>query len=229
LEGVRRLAASFPISGMVMAGAVVLGGTSPALVAPVLEGTTAGRWIGRLFPAVRMVCEPSNTTREGDAWVRVPLAERGHDLQWLVDTGEDLDADLVARTVGRQIGAMVSGTPVNALHLDTEVLTDMVAVRTSTDRAAALRSMVATGGHLIVAGRRCAVYPLTVVRTGGPRLGVGARQTDRLAEAAESMPPSAWAHAARHGPVLRRVPVTEHDGDALVTVHEAVELGMSRV
>jgi hypothetical protein len=97
-----------------------------------LEGTTADRWIGRLFPAVQLVCEPSSTAREGDAWIRIPLAERGHDLQWLVDAGGDLDADMVARAVGRRIGAIVSGTPVNALHPDTEVFTDLVAVRTST-------------------------------------------------------------------------------------------------
>ena len=155
MDGVRRMAASFPVSGMVMAGAVVLGGTSPALVAPMLEGTTADKWIGRLFPAVRLVCEAGSTSGDGDEWIRIPLAERGHDLQWLVDTGGDIDADLVARTVGNLIGGMVAGAPVNALHPDSDAFGDMVAVRVPTDRATAIGELAASDMGLTITGRRC--------------------------------------------------------------------------
>ena len=36
----------------------------------------------------------------------------GADLQWLVGTGGDHDADSVARAIGRRLGTMVTGAPV---------------------------------------------------------------------------------------------------------------------
>jgi hypothetical protein len=90
------------------------------MVRPILEGTAAEQWLGRLQQPVRILCEPDNAGRPHEAWMRLPAADRGHDLQWLVDTGGDIEADQVARALGAQIGAMVTATPVNALHPDTE-------------------------------------------------------------------------------------------------------------
>ncbi len=101
------------------------------------------------------LCRTRGQLITDDAWVRLPAADRGHDLQWLVDTGGDLDADPVARTMGNLIGAMVSSTPVNAPHPDSDAFGDMVAVRVPTDRAAAVRALAASDMGLTIAGRRC--------------------------------------------------------------------------
>ena len=101
------MAATFPVSAMMVGGTLTLGGVTPAMISLVIEGTTAGQWMGRLHLPVRILCEPDNPVRL-------------HDLQWLVDTGGDLEADQVARALGDQIGAMVTATPVNAMHPDTE-------------------------------------------------------------------------------------------------------------
>ena len=96
VEGVRMMADNCPISAMIVGGMVALGGAAPATVAPILEGTTASQWTGRMHLPVRVMCEPDDPRRPHEAWIRLPAADRGHDLQWLVDTGGDLDADDVA-------------------------------------------------------------------------------------------------------------------------------------
>ena len=77
---------------------------------------------------IRYVKEPGDD-RANIEWVRVPAADKGADLQWLVDTGGDRDADGVARAVGRRLATAASGTPVWAQHPDTGAYGHMVAVR----------------------------------------------------------------------------------------------------
>jgi hypothetical protein len=197
VEGVRYMAATFLVSVMIVGGMVILGGVTLATVDPILEGTTAGRWLGGVHLPVRLLWEPEDRERPHEAWIRLAAADRGHDLQWLIDTGGDLEAYQVARALGDQIGAMVTAAPVNAMHPDTEEFSDMVAVRTSTDRAATVRAMVASGTALLVEGRRCAMYPLTVVRTSVPRINRRPRQTERVAMAARSVAVGAAALGSR--------------------------------
>ena len=157
-------------------------------------------------PPVRLLCEPSS---DGAAMIRLPAADRGHDLQWLVDTGGDLDADVVAMAVGRHINGMVSGAPVLALHPDTEAYCDMVAVRISPDRSTSMRSLVAMGGCLHIQGRDCRLLPFTITRSGLARDPPRERQTDRVAAAAMDVRTGGWGGIARHGPVVIRTPTND--------------------
>jgi hypothetical protein len=93
IEGVRTMASSFPVSAMIVGGLIIFGGVTPAMVRPVLEGTVAEQWLGRLQQPVRILCEPDDPGRPHEAWMRLPAADRGHDLQLLVDTGGDIEAD----------------------------------------------------------------------------------------------------------------------------------------
>jgi len=148
----------FPISVMITGGMLILGGASPATVQPLLDVIGARRWIPAVAPPARLVCEPGDSRF---ARVCLPAADRGHDLQWLVDSGGDIgaDEDEVASAVGRQIHGMVAGAPVVALHPDTDVYADMVTVRVPPDRAAAMRALASTGLCIHVAGRECRLFP----------------------------------------------------------------------
>jgi len=141
--------------------------------------------------------------------IRLPAADRGHDLQWLVDTGGDLDADVVAMAVGRHINGMVSGAPVLALHPDTEAYCDMVAVRISPDRSTSMRALVAMGGCLHIQGRDCRLLPFTITRSGLARNPPRERQTDRVAAATMDVRAGGWGGIARHGPVVIRTPTND--------------------
>ncbi|MFM7980177.1 MAG: hypothetical protein ACKPKO_12755, partial [Candidatus Fonsibacter sp.] len=70
VENMRRVAADFPISLMVTNGMLLVGGLAPAMVQPVLEASLANRWIGRMTPAVRLVCEPGRTEQAGTTFMR---------------------------------------------------------------------------------------------------------------------------------------------------------------
>ncbi len=141
---------------MVSGGSLLLGGAAAALVQPIIDAIGARRWVPLVAPPVRLLCEPSS---DGVAMVRLLAADRGHDLQWLVDTGGDLDVDVVAVAVGRHINGIVSGAPVFALHPDTEAYCDMIAVRVSPDRSTSMRALVAIGGCIQVNGRDCRILP----------------------------------------------------------------------
>ena len=152
VDATRCVSRQFSISLMVTGGTLMLGGASAATVQPIIDAIGARRWIPLVAPPVRLLCEPGGGSV---AMVRLPAADRGHDLQWLVDTGGDIGADIVAVAVGRQINGMVSGAPVTALHPETETFCDMIAIRVSPDRATSMRALVAMGGCVHVGGRDC--------------------------------------------------------------------------
>ena len=102
------------------------------------------------MPAVRFVCEMQAGHGTPAAYVRIPLADRGHDLQWLIDTGGDIEADHVARSLSTMIGGAVAAAPVVALHPDTESYSPMVPVRVTAALARAMRAMVGTCHPIIV-------------------------------------------------------------------------------
>ena len=81
---------------MVAAGTLMLGNDSPTLVEPMLDEIGARSWMNRLMIPMRYAREPGDV-RGGMEWVRIVVADKGADLQWLVDTGGDHDADGVAR------------------------------------------------------------------------------------------------------------------------------------
>ena len=95
----------------------------------------------------------------------------------------------------------------------------MVAIHTSTDRAPAVRATVASGSALLVGSQRCAIYPVTMIRTSMPRFTQRPRQTERVAEAARNVPGDGWSKAAGHGPVVRRIPMNDRQ--------QAVEAGIT--
>jgi hypothetical protein len=66
VEGVRAMATAFPISVMLVGGMAILGGVDPAMVRPVLEGTTAEQWLGNMHLPVRMLYEPDDPDHGGD-------------------------------------------------------------------------------------------------------------------------------------------------------------------
>ena len=80
VEGVRAMADKFPISTMIVGGMIAIGGAAPAMVAPILDGTTAAQWTGRMQLPVRAMCEPDDPRRPHEAWIRLPAADRGHDF-----------------------------------------------------------------------------------------------------------------------------------------------------
>ncbi|MFM7983515.1 MAG: hypothetical protein ACKPKO_29735, partial [Candidatus Fonsibacter sp.] len=95
-------------------------------------------------------------------------AAKGHDLQWLIDTGGDLSADGVAREVGRMIAAPITAAAVNAMNPDSGEFVDMILIRVPAGQVNAMHALMAAGSGVHVYGRRCKIYPLTIVRTGTP-------------------------------------------------------------
>lgn len=133
-----------------------------------------------------------NSSRQSDSCAsQVPHASRmcngcgnhqptmGSTWQWLVNTGGDLDADRVARALGLQLGVMVAGGMVTAMHPDTDNSTDMVAVLMPADQASALRAMAAIGCMLYVYGRECRILHMTILRRGNAQMRRGPTHTDR--------------------------------------------------
>ena len=59
---------------------------SPAMVHPVIDAIGARRWIPGIAPPTRFVCEPTEVSSMGER-VGLVAADRGHDLQWLIDAG----------------------------------------------------------------------------------------------------------------------------------------------
>ena len=131
-------------------------------------------------------------------WVRVIAADKGADLQWLVDTGGDHDAGGVARAIGRRLGAATSGTPVWAQHPDTGAYGHTVAVRVPAGRAAEMRAMAAAAQTLHIQGTECRFYPMTATRPASTRIEQGPRQVDAVHEAAMACNPGGGGrHAVR--------------------------------
>ena len=60
LGGVRRAAASIPITAMVVARTLMLGNVSRTMVGPILEGIGARQWTNRLMAPMRCVKEPGD-------------------------------------------------------------------------------------------------------------------------------------------------------------------------
>ena len=85
------------------------------------------QWMKRLMAPARYAREPDCGDGNGE-WVRLTAADRGADLQRLVDTGGDHNADSIARAVGRRLGTVVAGAPVSAQRPGTGAFEHMVAV-----------------------------------------------------------------------------------------------------
>ena len=102
---------------MLAAGTLMIGNVSPTMVEPVLEKIGCRGWNSRLTTPMRYVKEPGDGRHM--EWIRVIAADKGADLQWLVDTGGDHDADGAARAIGGVLGTTASGTPVWAQRPDT--------------------------------------------------------------------------------------------------------------
>ena len=96
--------------------------------------------------------------RGGMEWARLTAADRGADLQWLVETGGDHDADRMAEAVGRRLGAAVSGSPVWAQHPDTGAFCHMIAIRAQAGQAAEMRALAATDQAIHITGAECKIY-----------------------------------------------------------------------
>ncbi|MFM7983417.1 MAG: hypothetical protein ACKPKO_29245, partial [Candidatus Fonsibacter sp.] len=126
IEGLRQVGTRFPISAMIAGSAVWVGGLTPAMVAPVMDTLGVDQWMGRIHRPVRIEQEANNAGPHGGVVARLSAADKGQDLQWLVDTGGDIDADEVGCALGSLIGAAVSSAPVNALHPDSGIFADMV-------------------------------------------------------------------------------------------------------
>ncbi|MFM7982177.1 MAG: hypothetical protein ACKPKO_22945, partial [Candidatus Fonsibacter sp.] len=145
----------FSISGMVAGGTLWVAGLAPAMVEPVLEVMEDQAWMGRVHEPLRIVVEPGAVASPGCTWVRMVSAEKGHDFQWLVDTGGDLPAEELARAIGRILGATVGPALVNAMHPDTGRFSDMVLIKIAAGQATVMRALADTWAGLHVAGRVC--------------------------------------------------------------------------
>ena len=73
------------------------------MVEPILDERGVRQWMGQLLAPIRRTKEPSGEGQGGGEWIRLPTADRGADLQWLIETGGDHDADNIARAVGRML------------------------------------------------------------------------------------------------------------------------------
>ena len=71
----------------------------------------------QIMVPIRCTREPGDGDSNNE-WARLIAADRGADLQWQIDTGGDHDAERIARSVGRRLGAAVTGVPVWAQHPD---------------------------------------------------------------------------------------------------------------
>ncbi|MFM7990213.1 MAG: hypothetical protein ACKPKO_63950, partial [Candidatus Fonsibacter sp.] len=151
---------------MISGGSLWIGGLTPTIARPVLEATDVQQWLTRLQEPVRLNVEPGVPGRDDTTWVRLTAAAKGHDLQWLIDTGGDLPADDVAREIGRVVSAPVTAAPVNAMDLDSGSFSDMVLVRVTAGQIGAMNALMTTGNGVYIRGRQCKVFPLTTVRTG---------------------------------------------------------------
>ena len=107
IEGFKRVIADIPITAMIAAGTLMLGNVGPAMVEPILDEIGCRGWNNRLTTPMRYVKEPGGDSGNAE-WVRIVAADRGADLQWLVDTGGDHDADGVARARGRMLETTAS-------------------------------------------------------------------------------------------------------------------------
>ena len=90
---------------MVAASTLMIGNISPAMVEPILDEIGVRRWTNKLMTPMRNLKGPRDDRTDME-WVRVIAADKGADLQWLVDTGGDHDAGGVARAIGRRLGAV---------------------------------------------------------------------------------------------------------------------------
>ncbi|MFM7982207.1 MAG: hypothetical protein ACKPKO_23095, partial [Candidatus Fonsibacter sp.] len=76
VDGIRRVAARFPVSGMIAGGSLWLGGLSPTMVEPVMEMTGLQIWMERIHEPLRLVVEPGLPSLPGCTWARLVSAEK---------------------------------------------------------------------------------------------------------------------------------------------------------
>ena len=188
------------------------GNVSPTMVGPMQEETGARRWMNNLMVPMRYAREPEGGDGSAD-WARLTAADRGADLQWLVDTGGGHEADSIAGAVGRRLWTMVTGAPVWAQHPDTGAFERMLAVRVPAGQAAEMRAIVVAAQTLYMGGGECRIYPMTATRPAAMRIERGPRQVEAVHAAAMAISPGAWRGSTQYGYVVRRAPLTA-EGEA---------------